>query len=102
MSPGDEPTSPGYHPYQARPRYVAITPARRAGCCYVTWLSTLPRYLVITATTLPGYHPYQARSLLSAGFARELKPDAEERRRLSALVQAPPTLRLREEERLSK
>ena len=44
-------------------------------------------------------HRKLARSLLSAGFARELKPDAEERRRLSALVLAPPTLRLREEER---
>tara|TARA_B110001452_G_scaffold69368_1_gene55954 strand:+ start:423 stop:2480 length:2058 start_codon:yes stop_codon:yes gene_type:complete len=44
-------------------------------------------------------HRKLARSLLSAGFAKELKPDAEERRRLSALLLAPPTQRLREEER---
>ncbi|KAL1520440.1 hypothetical protein AB1Y20_022022 [Prymnesium parvum] len=44
-------------------------------------------------------HHKLARSLLSAGFAKELKPDAEERRRLAALVESPPTQRLREEER---
>lgn len=42
-------------------------------------------------------HHKLARSLLSAGFAKELKPDAEERRRLAALVERPPTHRLREE-----
>lgn len=44
-------------------------------------------------------HRKLARSLLSAGFAKELKPDAEERRRLSALLLAPPTQRLRDDER---
>ena len=44
-------------------------------------------------------HHKLARSLLSAGFAKELKPDAEERRRLQTLVQLPPTTRLREEDR---
>ena len=44
-------------------------------------------------------HHRLARSLLSAGFARELKPDSEERRRLTALVALPPTTRLREEEK---
>ena len=49
----------------------------------------------------PALHKHHklARSLLSAGFVKELKPDAEERRRLEALVQQPPTTRLREEER---
>lgn len=44
-------------------------------------------------------HHRLARSLLSAGFARELKPDSEERRRLATLVALPPTTRLRDEER---
>lgn len=44
-------------------------------------------------------HHKLARSLVSAGFAKELKPDAEERRRLGTLVQYPPTKRLREDER---
>ena len=44
-------------------------------------------------------HHKLARSLLSAGFAKELKPDNEERRRLEVLVDYPPTTRLREEER---
>jgi hypothetical protein len=44
-------------------------------------------------------HHRLARSLLSAGFARELKPDSEERRRLASLVALPPTTRMREEER---
>ena len=43
-------------------------------------------------------HHKLARSLLSAGFAKELKPDSEERRRLEKLVQLPPTTRLREED----
>jgi len=49
----------------------------------------------------PALHKHHklARSLLSAGFAKELKPDAEERRRLAALIESPPTQRLREEER---
>lgn len=49
----------------------------------------------------PALHKHHklARSLVSAGFAKELKPDAEERRRLVSLVQYPPTKRLAEEER---
>ena len=42
-------------------------------------------------------HRKLARSLLSAGFAKDLKPDADERRRLEAIVQKPPTTLLREE-----
>ena len=47
----------------------------------------------------PALHKHHklARSLLSAGFAKELKPDAEERKRLTTLVESPPTQRLREE-----
>lgn len=47
----------------------------------------------------PALHKHHklARSLLSAGFAKELKPDSEERRRLEMLVHSPPTARLREE-----
>ena len=50
----------------------------------------------------PALHKHHklARSLLSAGFAKELKPDAEERKRLAALVESPPTQRLREEVRV--
>jgi len=49
----------------------------------------------------PALHKHHklARSLLSAGFAKELKPDSEERRLLEMLVHSPPTARLREEER---
>ena len=49
----------------------------------------------------PALHKHHklARSLLSAGFARELKPDAAERRKLQELVQKPPTYLPREEER---
>ena len=48
----------------------------------------------------PALHKHHklARSLLSAGFAKELKPDAEERRRLETLVAYPPTTKLREED----
>ena len=51
----------------------------------------------------PAVHKHHklARSLLSAGFAKELKPDSEERRRLDSLVALPPTTRLREEDRYS-
>lgn len=49
----------------------------------------------------PALHKHHklARSLLSAGFAKELKPDAEERRRLETLVAYPPTTKLRVEEK---
>ena len=49
----------------------------------------------------PALHKHHklARSLLSAGFAKELKPDSDERRRLEGLVQSPPTTRLPEEDR---
>lgn len=49
----------------------------------------------------PALHKHHrlARSLLHVGFIREMKPDAAERRRLAALLRAPPTQRLRADER---
>ena len=44
-------------------------------------------------------HHRLARSLLSDGFAKELKPDAAERRRLRDIVGRPPTTRLTDDER---
>lgn len=44
-------------------------------------------------------HRKLARSLLSAGFAKELKPDLSERRTLEVLVHYPPTTRLLPEDR---